>query len=128
MVRVIHWHVYQGLKYVCEDPKCKEEHMAVKPHPSMIVRAVERDSIGIQTDAGTHIQIPAKFIVEMDALLSRMREHGHLSSELKVWIGPTKDGPTMWQCSLGGYTTQSLTPWGAVSMMGRIILGGTFQA
>lgn len=141
MVRCTHWHRDgNGCKYICNEPSCKLDHLSVKPIEEAkpmakpivdssrnIVHARLGDSVKIDLQPEGHLQIPAKFIVEVDALFRRMLEMGSLSSELTVWLGPTKDGPNMWQCSFGGYTTQSMTPFAALSMMGRIVMRESFE-
>lgn len=142
MVRCTHWHRDgKGCKYICGDPSCKLDHLSVNPmeherqmaKPRVdtsrsIVHARHSDSVKIDLQPEGHLQIPAQFIVEVDALFRRMLEMGNLSPELTVWLGPTKEGPNMWQCSFGGYITQSMTPFAALSMMGRIVLRESFES
>lgn len=132
MVRTRHWHLDGNIKYVCEDGRCKVPHMESKEtqmnNGSKVVKASSLYSVWIDIPNQGHTQIPARYILQVDAVFSWLRQMGSTGPDLKLWLGPTKDGPTMWQCEMGGFTTASVTPWGALTMMGKIIMGGVIMS
>lgn len=127
MVRPMHWHQDGGIKYVCNEDHCDKPY-ELQRAISQIVEADFSQSVNIATRDGHRLQVPAVNIIEIDALFCKLRNMANVAPPVRIWIGPTAEGPVMWQCSMDGVTTSSLTPWGAFTMMGRLMLGGEITA
>jgi len=62
--------------------------------------------------------IPVDMIFAADILLRVMCYRGETSPQLRIYLGKTETGETMWNCEYGAIRAWSVTPWGAVQKMG----------
>jgi hypothetical protein len=60
-------------------------------------------------------------IFAADILLRVMCYRGETSPQMRIYLGKTEAGETMWSCEYGAIRTWSVTPWGAVQKMGHQI-------
>jgi hypothetical protein len=65
--------------------------------------------------------IPVDMIFAADVLLRVMCYRGETSPQLRIYLGKTETGETMWNAEYGAIRAWSVTPWGAVQNMGHQI-------
>lgn len=89
-----------------------------------VITATKDDSIMVVKKDACQLQIPVQMVLDVDTMMVKLREYGpNLAPDFRLFIDRTDNGtgPFMWKCSMGGVTTESLTPYGAIAMMAKII-------